>query len=712
MPEDRSARGVPVPAVWQWLVAAGAVCTVWLLWLELRKPQADGAGRGTDGDQRSAAAVFENLRTVEAIAQTGAEGVPELVAALAHSDPRLRRNALFALRLIGPEAGEAIPVIRERLIDENGQVRSYAIDAYWHIRRDPGDVASVVAPLLADPDASVREAAAKVLDIIGRPAIGSLVALLKTQVPAARVPAVKVLGRIGWDEDHPQVDQVLRELANVADSEARLESMTTLAAWGHPTSSEVRELLQQKGARETALRAIIRLGPAAAENLNDVLDVLAENGTGEPSWASSREWDSALAALRAMQGSARPASSRLLQIANENRNYRCIDIGWVLFAIGADPQDIVRISTPLLLDKDTDLCFHAGRLCAIASPDDSRRQVTRLIPQLAPEKLADGRSALHAVWGMAPEAREAIPVMSRLLECGQPHVARVAAKTLGDIGADAASAIPDLTAQLARGRDAHDYWARSAFCEAIGKMGPAAHSAVPALLVELNDAPLSRSGVRDVQRAGERPVQEALLALARIGDREAEVLKAIRRHVDNDDAPLRDSATAALVRLTLDSSEVLTDYLKSLNDAGNLMHNPVVAILEIGRLPGDRQNAVIPLAGLLVASDLEIRKAAAWSLGKIGPEAGTALPLLKEARNDWKNSLFSRGNGHFPKPPSLADNPRIRLEAARWGGLDDAFMIQREAFSLRGKSVKQVIDEAIAAIEADSDESGSLPVRK
>ena len=520
MSHDRASRGVPLPTFWQWLVVVAAVGAIALIWMELRRPRTDFGGIGPgDAEEGSIAAALENLRMVEAIAQTGPDGVPELAAALADSNPRLRRNALLALRLMGVEAGEALILVRARLTDEDTQVRSCAIDAYWRICRDPADVAAVVAPMLGDPDGRVRETAAKVLETIGRPAIGPLVALLKTSMPVARIPTLKVLRRIGWDAPQPQIDDVVRNFVRDADPNVSIDALRTLAAWGRTTPSEIAELLQHQDAaerimsepnpREAALTAIIRQGSDAAENLNDVLDLLAEDQCG---W---QQWDLSLAALRAMQSAARPAVPRLLQFANKCQDYRRIDVGWLLLSIGVDPQEIVRMTTPLLLDKDTDLCFHAGRLCAIASPDDARRQVTSLILQLAPEKLAERSSALNAVWGLAREAQEAIPTLSRLLECEQPHVARVAAKALGDIGPEAAPAIPALLAQLARGREVHDYGARSAFCEAIGKMGPAARDAVPALLVELNDAAVSRASAVDINRVEERSFFNEVLSAPR-----------------------------------------------------------------------------------------------------------------------------------------------------------------------------------------------------
>src|SRR5262249_6444995 len=150
--------------------------------------------------------------------------------------------------------------------------------------------------------------------------------------PAARIGALKVLRRVGWESSQPQIDEMLRDLVRVADADTALKGLTTLATWGRPNPSEIRELLRRTDAGvgmrrhplnepapgETAVRGIIRLGRDAAGNLNDVLELLAE----EPP-----PWDLALPALRAMQNAARPAAPRLLKLLDEFHDYRQIDVG-------------------------------------------------------------------------------------------------------------------------------------------------------------------------------------------------------------------------------------------------------------------------------------------------------------------------------------------------------------------------------------------------
>ena len=152
MLENRTPRGLPLPTVWQMLLGAAVIGAAWIIWWEAWGSSADsGVSRTEDLAKDSGAAALENLRAVEAIARSGPDGVPELIGGLENADPRLRRNALFALRLVGPEASEALAASRDHFTDDDPEARALAIDAYWQIGRDPGDVAAAAAPMLGDP---------------------------------------------------------------------------------------------------------------------------------------------------------------------------------------------------------------------------------------------------------------------------------------------------------------------------------------------------------------------------------------------------------------------------------------------------------------------------------------------------------------------------------------------------------------------------------
>lgn len=698
MSDDRDTRGIPLPTAWHWLLVVTLALACWLIWPKDRNSQSNSRN-GPQGEPVSAA--LENLRQLEAIARSGPEGVPELVAALKSLDHRFRRNALLGLRSMGTDAAAATDAVRERLADPDPQVRLCAVDAFWSIHRDPDGVCAIVAPLLGDGEASVRDTTARVLQSFGPKAIHPIAELLQTGALAAKVPALTVLRRIRWGETQPQIEQVVRDQSQ--DANLRIEALRTLATWGNPTAAELRELLQQPdreigsaewptepGPREVALRAMVRHVPTDTENLEDILNLLTQPRTQAQPWI---QWNLALSVLQNMGSTAQPAEPRLLQLANETNDSSRIDIGWTLLRIGGDSQQIVRILQPLLTHKDTDLSFHAGRLYVCASPEQARRQVSQLIPWLTDEKLAKGLSPLNAVWGLAPEAQESLPALVRLLESRQPHVAAIAARTLRDMGPQAAAAVPVLLAQLAR-VDTQDYMRRT-FVQTIGKIGD--REAIPFLLAELNAAPLT---TKDLNQVGQSPIYEILSALVRLGASDEAVLAAIRRRLASDDPIAPVSAIRALEQLSSDHAEIIARYLECLCNQRGLQAR-VEIILTIGRLAGDRKDAIPLLIALLTDRSPEVRKAAAWTLGEMGSEATTALPDLKRQMQDWKDSQYPVNRWQSTSPP---ESPRARLERSRWLDTDNPLTFP-DVTALTGpeylhKSIQQIIHEAITKIEA------------
>src|SRR5438132_340776 len=114
MSEHRWRRGIFLPSLGQLLVLAAAVCAAWLLWSETRNLD--------EGDTPPSDGPTEQLQSFDALVSEGRDAIPDLVAMLSDRDPKIRRNAVIALGRIGPEAGESLEPIRERLHDDDGTV--------------------------------------------------------------------------------------------------------------------------------------------------------------------------------------------------------------------------------------------------------------------------------------------------------------------------------------------------------------------------------------------------------------------------------------------------------------------------------------------------------------------------------------------------------------------------------------------------------------
>ncbi len=113
---------------------------------------------------------------------------------LQHSDPILRRLAVYALGEIGPQAQGGVPALRAALQDPVNWVRVWAAAAFAKVTADRSAVALLVAEMRA-PQAFVRSLVAWHLGRLGADfpgievGIDALQQLLEDDNPSVRVEA-------------------------------------------------------------------------------------------------------------------------------------------------------------------------------------------------------------------------------------------------------------------------------------------------------------------------------------------------------------------------------------------------------------------------------------------------------------------------------------------------------------------------------------------
>jgi HEAT repeat protein len=101
----------------------------------------------------------------ESATYLGKDGT-EWAQALEHSDPLLRRLAVYALGEIGPQARAVVPTLRVVLQDPVNWVRVWAASAFAKVTEDRSAVALLVAEMHA-PQAFVRSLVAWHLGRLG-----------------------------------------------------------------------------------------------------------------------------------------------------------------------------------------------------------------------------------------------------------------------------------------------------------------------------------------------------------------------------------------------------------------------------------------------------------------------------------------------------------------------------------------------------------------
>jgi hypothetical protein len=252
MPNRRFTRGITLPSLLQWVLAGAIVCGGWLLWTEFRERSDDPSSAEARGTS------VAELQHFEELADRGGESVPLLVKRLSDSDSRTRRNALYALGRIGPDAGAALGNARERLADPDSFVRIYAIAAFCRIGRDPDDIVASVAPLLADRDPTVRLEAGKALAAVGVDATRPLVSELQNDPVDVRVGAIRALRAIHASPPEAEIVDAIRGRLDQLDRTTRIHALAALADWKVAHQSEIRELLHSEPVKIESATFFIR----------------------------------------------------------------------------------------------------------------------------------------------------------------------------------------------------------------------------------------------------------------------------------------------------------------------------------------------------------------------------------------------------------------------------------------------------------------------
>jgi HEAT repeat protein len=122
------------------------------------------------------------------------KGGTEWAQTLEHSDPVLRRLAVYALGEIGPPARAVVPALRVALQDPFNWVRVWAASAFARVTEDRSAVALLVAEMHA-PEAFVRSLVAWHLGRLGvdfpgiEAGIEALQQLLQDDNPSVRAEA-------------------------------------------------------------------------------------------------------------------------------------------------------------------------------------------------------------------------------------------------------------------------------------------------------------------------------------------------------------------------------------------------------------------------------------------------------------------------------------------------------------------------------------------
>jgi len=470
-------------------------------------------------------------RIPDADAAAYAAAVEPLAKTAVHPDPRARRAAVRALRVVSPSLAAMAPIVSKHL---------------------------------ADADPTVVMGALHTLADMGDDAVPFLMEAMKD--PKSRYWAEVALAEIG-DEAAPAAE-VLAGVVADGETEERLQAILTLGAIGDKAAAAAPAIVKvlESGDPSLGLAAAFALGRMKAAGADTVLTKAAASDdsflAAVAAWALARIHpddralvDQALARLRT--GIANPdADAREAAVTGLSS----LAEGMPAAERGALAAELV----PLLADQERDV----GRAAGAA--------LIRLGAEAAPAiraKLSDPTVRLQlmeVIAALGASAKAAVPELVTAL--GDPQARGEAAVAVAAIGADAAEAVPALGAMLAD--EQADPGLRYAACYALGRIGPAAAAVEPvirglteskdelmstvaiwaALRIKPDDASLFASAIPRLRRAlrddSELVRLEAAVSLGEIGSAASAAVPILELVAEDDpDRQVRQAAAAALAKI-------------------------------------------------------------------------------------------------------------------------------------------------------------------
>ena len=268
---------------------------------------------------------------------------------------------------------------------------------------------------------------------------------------------------------------------------------------------------------------------------------------------------------------------------------------------------------------------------------------------LSDADLGNRMLAAESLKRMGPAAVEAVPDLIQILDEENDPLRPAAVTALSAIGS---GAVPALVAALDRQGPA----VRSGAADTLGNIGAGATEAIPALINLLGD--------RDYEIS-----HHAASALGRIGPA---VVPALMQVAAGEDGRVTGIAETAFSYLNA-GPDLVHELARLLGNNGEKPGVRAFAAKALGRMQEKARDAAPDLARALSEENGEVRSAARWALGQIGP---AAVPALREAlasnnvqvRSDAASALGSMGPAAEDAVPALRqalqdENPVVRIEA-------------------------------------------------
>jgi HEAT repeat protein len=263
--------------------------------------------------------VVIRIQAAETLKVVGAKAVDPVRAKLKSKNAEARFTAALTLAFIGPDARDAADDLLACLGDDSPAVRHKSVYALGKIGVKSPAVLDGLLKALEDKNEDVTTTASEALENFGAPGKEALPTLKrlagKNAPPAARTPALKLLGKMG-----PDAIPAFRELLKTSDT---LDTITIIQAVG-PLGKDAKPMLpdlqahmvknRHWDAEDEMLGIFKKCGADGANGLTDVLKKLNAPDDGRTT--------SALKALGEIGPDAKVAVPYLIELLKERESLR------------------------------------------------------------------------------------------------------------------------------------------------------------------------------------------------------------------------------------------------------------------------------------------------------------------------------------------------------------------------------------------------------
>ncbi|MBI2823842.1 MAG: HEAT repeat domain-containing protein [Planctomycetia bacterium] len=531
--------------------------------------------------------------------------VANLIAAL---DGESRTDAVDTLARLGPRAKTAVPALTKALADEDVEVR-------WRSARALGAMGGAAAAAvpslvehLADPEAAVRAQSAAALGKIGVKDAAAVTALTKVVAdPEPRVRRSAIQALVRAKPDPKVLIPLLLSVVEDSQPEVAMPAMAALADMGEQAVVPLVASMKDRKARYWAALVLAELGPKAKAAV-PALQKLTDDAEPEVRMQALIT----LGQIGPAAASAVPAMTKALEAPEPAVRYGAA------FALGKlKAQDAAPALEALVDSKDPTLQLVASWAIARINPKNPMA-VARAIDAITDSIRSDdpqlSRTAARALAELDVPAETIEPAIRAALDEMDPTVLEHVMDALAAVGE---KAVPVLVAGL------KDPKQRDPAIRALGRIGPAAQAAVPALAALVSSADLV-------------VVRDAAAALGAIGPSASKAVPSITALLGKSDSSVGYAAAIALGKIGPAAKSAVPQLLKQINAKEPLL--TVASVWAVRRLdPGNKTvaPAAVPVLTGALASKQEIMRAqAAAALGDLGPAARDAIPALKKLSDD------------------------------------------------------------------------------